>query len=1045
VVQEPEIRNPKEARMRNAKESMAAKKWRQKDIFLTLSFCLKDRAVSRETSPFSFGFRIWAVLLLIAAISRSSAKAAEPLVTAQDLPRVPAVEPKGAPKTFRVKPDFHLELVASEPNVCSPVALSFDERGRMFVVEMIDYSERREQIPHLGRIRLLEDTDGDGVFDKSTVYADHLPWPTAVFCYGGGIFVIANPDILYLKNTKGDGKADVRELVFTGFAEGVERVNVQEMPNSLVWGLDNRVHGATSGNGGKIRSLRHLDAKRLDLNGHDFAIEPRTMTMTSEAGGGQHGLSFDNYGRRFTCNNSDHIRLFMYDERYAARNPFYEMPPALASIAVDGGAAEVYRISQEEPWRVVRTRWRIAGVMTGPVEGGGRSSGYFTGATGITLYRGNAFPEEFQGDPFVGECAFNLIHHKKLYPDDVGLKAQRPVDEQNVEFLASTDNWFRPVQFANAPDGSLYVIDMYREIVEHPWSLPESIKKFLDLNSGSERGRIYRIVPDGFKQTRAPRLDKSSTTELVSLLEHHNGWHRDTAARLIYERQDRGAIPALVKLQETSSSSLGRLHALYALAGLNGLEEVHVLKALNDPDVHLREHGIKLSERFLSNGIPSPALWERLHTLVNDPALNVRYQLAFTLGEVTHPGKSEALEQILRRDMGSRWVQAAVLSSLSNGAAMMLAHLCTEPRFGETVEGQDFLEQLLRIVGAKNQSEEVTQAAELIGRVHGPFLSFSLLRALGEGLQRAGSSLRKTSAEPAAARLFAQAIKVSADSQTAEATRLEAIRLLSLSGYKESGSTLLALLGADESQSIQLAAIATLTRFAEPQIGIELVRRWPAFRPQVRSSAIGALLSRQERAANLLQAIQGGGIQASELTTSQIQFLRNHHDPQIRRLAVQVFGPEKAIPRQKVVEQFQDALHLAGDAERGKEIYVQRCVSCHRLGSNGFALGPDLVTVKAAGKEKMLSNILDPSREVAPQYIAFEIQTKDGESSVGIIANETTSTITVLQAYGKSDVIPRAAVKSMRSLGQSLMPEGLEQGLTTQDLANLMEYIATGR
>src|SRR5882724_2733951 len=458
-------------------------------------------------------------LLLLAVFGcLSTGWSAEPTVSSNDLPRFPAVEPKDALKTFEVKKGFHLELAASEPTLASPIALSIDENGRMFVVEMIDYSERREEVPHLGRIRMLEDTDGDGVYDKSTVYADNLAWPTAVFCYGGGIFVAATPDILYLKDTNGDGKADTREVVFTGFAEGVKRINVQAMLNTFIWGLDNRIHGATSGNGGAIKSLKHPDSKILDLHGRDFVIDPRTMTVTSEAGGGQHGLSFDDSGRRFACNNSDHIRFFVYDDRYAARNPFYSMPAPLASIAVDGPAAEVYRISPEEPWRVIRTRWRVAGLVGGPIEGGGRASGYFTGATGTTIYRGNAFPREFLDNAFVGDAGGNLVHRKVLLPDGVGLKAQRPADEEQVEFIA------------------------------HPWSLPENIKKFLDLNSGNDRGRIYRIAPDGFKQPKLPPLGKASTSELVATLENPNGWHRDTAARLFYERQDKAAVEPLTSI-----------------------------------------------------------------------------------------------------------------------------------------------------------------------------------------------------------------------------------------------------------------------------------------------------------------------------------------------------------------------------------------------------------------------------------------------------------------------------------------------------------------
>src|SRR5438552_9258964 len=354
-----------------------------------------------------------------------SVRCAEPTVTSHALPRIPAVESKDALKTFQVKKGFLMDLVACEPKVVSPVALSFDENGRMFVVEMIDYSERREEVPHLGRIRLLEDTDADGIFDKSTVFADNLPWPTAVFCYGGGIFVGSTPDILYLKDTDGDGKADTREVVFSGFAEGVKRINVQGMLNSFIWGLDNRIHGATSGNGGVGKSLKHPEVAPVDLHGRDFVIEPRSMTMTSEAGGGQHGLSFDDRGRRFACNNSDHIRLYMYDDKYASRNPLYAMPACLVSIAVDGPAAEVYRISPEEPWRVIRTKWRVAGLVGGPIEGGGRASGYFTGATGTTIYRGDAFPKEYIDNVFVGDAGGTLVHRKILVHNGVCIESWR--------------------------------------------------------------------------------------------------------------------------------------------------------------------------------------------------------------------------------------------------------------------------------------------------------------------------------------------------------------------------------------------------------------------------------------------------------------------------------------------------------------------------------------------------------------------------------------------------------------------------------------------
>ena len=980
-------------------------------------------------------------IIALLLVCGNSIRAAEPTLTSNDLPRFPAIEPKDALKTFQVKKGFHLEIAACEPNIASPVALCFDENGRMFVVEMIDYSERREEMPHLGRIRLLEDTDGDGVYDKSTVFADNLPWPTAVFYYDGGIFVGSTPDVLYLKDTKGTGHADKREVVFTGFAEGVKRINVQGMLNSFNWGLDNRIHGATSGNGGVGKSLRHPDLKPVDLHGRDFAIEPRSLVMTSEAGGGQHGLSFDDRGRRFACNNSDHIRLYMYDDRYAARNPFYAMPACLESIAVDGPAAEVYRISPEEPWRVIRTKWRVAGLVGGPIEGGGRASGYFTGATGGTIYRGDAFPKDFLDNAFVGDAGGNLVHRKLLIPDGVGLKAQRAPDEEKIEFVASTDTWFRPVQFANGPDGAFYIIDMYREIIEHPWSLPDNIKKFLDLNSGNNRGRIYRIVPDGFKRPKPVQLGKASTRDLVATLENPNGWHRDTASRLLYERQDKSAVAPLIKLVESSKFPLARMHALHSLDGLGALKEAQVLAGLGDTDEVVREHAIKLSEKLFKDGMPSQKIVTKLQGLAADPSITVRYQLAFTLGELKGNEKIAPLATIAKRDLDSSWTQAAILSSLAEGAGDLFGKLASEAKMSDSKAGQEFLKQVVALVGAKNKKEEVAQVLDFIKRANQPGIGFVLVRALSDGLQRGGSSLAGAGADVNG--IITKAHGVAVDNQMPEETRIQAAQLLAVTSFDQAGKTLLSLLNLKEPQAVQVAAISTLAKFNDPQVASELTKRWETLTPRLRTEAVAVLLAKPDRVIVLLKAIEAGTIRPSALTTTQTKFVRNHRDQEVRQLAAKVLAAKNNSTRQQVIDAFMPALNLKGDPAHGKKIYEQLCISCHRLGGEGNALGPDLVTVKNAGKEKNLVNILDPNREVRPDYISYVVETKDDESYIGLIASETETTVTIRQAYSKEDVIPRSNIRKMQSQGQSLMPEGLEVGWSPQDLADLMEYIET--
>jgi putative membrane-bound dehydrogenase-like protein len=982
--------------------------------------------------------RCFAVILgLLLLIVPAARPAPEPTVDASALPRTPAVEPKDVLSTFQVKSGFHLELAACEPLVVDPIAMCFDENGRLFVIEMRDYSERREE--RLGRIRILEDTDGDGRYDRSTIYAEDLPWPTALFYYNGGLFVGCTPDILWLKDTNGDEKADKREVVYTGFAAGMARLNVQGMLNNFQWGLDNRIHGATGLNGAKVTSPR-FPGKTIDLRGRDFSFDPRNLSdFIAESGGGQHGLSFDNEGHKYICHNSDHIRLVMYEDRYANRNPWFNMPPAVVSIAVDGPAAEVYRISPDEPWRVLRTQWRVSGKVSGPIEGGGRASGYFTSAAGITIYRGNAFPADYVGDAFIADVGSNLIHRKKIKPDGVGSIAQRPAGEEKMEFIASKDLWFRPVQFANTPDGTLFVADMYREVIEHPWSIPESIKKHLDLNSGNDRGRIYRIAPDAFKPPAPPRLGKATSRELVELLAHPNGWHRDTAARLLYERQDRSVIADLETLAKSGRSSLGRLHASYALKGLGALSLRDLQAALTDPDVAVRQNALKLLEADASAARESKQLWPFIEKLAADPSVRVRYQLAFTLGAFENAEVTPLLTSIIRQNPADSWIQAAVLSSSKSRASEMLAQVSSKKDFVRSAGGQDVLSRLVFQVGATHESEQVRKVAEFLTRDLEPRLLFALVRSLSDGLDRGGSSFAKSHLDlgPVLKRAATIAMQPTQD----ETTRLAAVQLMSNLPFSDAAAKLLSLLSPEQSQPLQLAALQALRKYSEPALAQELIQRWPQLSPRLRSDVIAFLLERPERALTLLNAVSQGAVRRTELSSTQINFLLAHKHNEVRKNAARTLGKLPEARRGDVVNAFIPALALKGDAAKGKVIYEQRCASCHRAGAEGSAVGPDLVTVKTAGKEKMLINILDPNREVAANYFTYLVETANGESILGILAREAGGTVTMRQSFGKEENIPRSRIVSMKNQEQSLMPEGLEAGLDVQGIADLLEFI----
>jgi putative membrane-bound dehydrogenase-like protein len=971
--------------------------------------------------------------------SRAAAPATAPTVEAKDLPRVPATEKADALKTFKVRPGFKLELAAAEPEVVDPIAMCFDERGRMFVIEMRDYSERREE--KLSRIRMLEDVDNDGRYEKSTVFLDGLAWATAVMWVNGGVLVGATPDILFAKDTNGDGTADEKKVLFTGFGNTQEKLNVQGLFNNFNWGLDNRIHGCSGLNGGLVEQKLHPDKPPLDVRGKGFVIDPRDWSMTTENGGGQYGLSFDPWGRLYTCSNSSHIEAFMYDGRYAARNPRYAMPNPRVVIAADGPAAEVYRASPEEPWRVIRTRWRISGLAPGVVEGGGRSAGYFTGATGVTIFRGNAYGTAYVGDAFIGDAGGNLVHHKRIRrseKDPLELIAERPADEKKIEFVASTDNWFRPVDFANAPDGTLYIADMYRETIEHPWSIPPNIKQFLDLNSGNDRGRVYRIVPENFQRPEPPRLDQANVAELVATLEHANGWHRETAQRLLFERQDKAAVPMLLELLETSASPFGRMHAMHALDGLGALGEQQVIARMADVEPFVRAHAIALAERVMPDRKPSAALWEKLKSLAADPSPDMRYQLAFTLGAVKSPERVNVLVATVKPNLNSKWMRAAAMSSLADGAVEAFAAL----RDANVPGGTEFARELLRQVGASGREADVEKMALAVLSPKEPALRFSLAAALAEGATTSGVL---GIVRPHWREVFGAAAKIAADPAAKPADRVAAVALLTYAEEPDAMPALMAALDDAKSQQVQLAALAGLDRLTSKDVPAQLLSRWPTLRPRVRTEAVGVLIKRPGRALALLNAMRDGGpVAAGDLDASQKRFLLTHANNEVKQLAEQVLAASTQ-SRDAVLEAFRPALSLTGDATRGHAVYQKLCISCHKLGDEGFALGPDLTTVRNAGREKLLMNILDPSREVQPNFLSYQIDTTDGDSVVGILASDTPAGITLRQAYGKETTIQRDKIKKMSSDGRSIMPDGLEAGLTPQDMADLLTFVETGK
>ncbi len=955
-----------------------------------------------------------------------------------ELPRVRPLEPADALKSFKIHPGFHIELVAAEPLVFDPIAMAFDESGRLFVVEMRGYSERRADL--IGAVRLLTDTNADGVFDTSSVYADGLAWPTAVACYDGGIFVGVPPDILYLKDTGGDGKADTREVVFSGFALS----NVQGLLNSLNWGLDNLIHGATSSSGGTVISAKNPKDAPLVLRGRDFAIDAKTLRMTAESGGAQHGLTFDDWGHKFVCHNSDHLIEIMFEDRYLARNPYYSAPGPRKSIASDGAQAEVFRISPDEPWRVVRTRLRVKGIVEGPVEGGGRASGYFTSATGVTIYRGDAYPAEYRGNVFVADVGSNLVHRKVLARDGVGFRGDRA--DAGVEFLASTDNWFRPVQFANGPDGCLYVADMYREVIEHPDSLPPVIKKHLDLNSGHDRGRIYRIVPDGFKQPAIPRLGDKTTAELVALLGHSNAWHAETAQRLIYERADPAVVPALQELARARGAPAGRLRALYALQSQGALSEEPVRTALHDEEPQLRRHAVRLAENFAA---PSSVLLDALAALATDPEPEVRYQLAFTLGAWDSPQRLDALTRIALSDGSDPWITVALMSSLSSGAGTVAERLLTNSEFAARADSAPLLKALGAQVGAVGEPGDTARLLHALDRLPDAReqLRRSLIAAILDGARDAGSGsrIREQLAQSRTARatldaMVDEGLRHAGDASRSAQVRLQAIETLAFAPSDRAMPVLSEILRGKADDALRAGSIKTLAQFDEPAVADLLVECLPALPPAIVDAALNTVFSRDAWVRRLVAAAESGAMDYGALPSTYRHRLQTHSDDSIRAAIARLEAKHAPPDIQAALARLAGVANARGTTEQGQAIFTALCAQCHRVRDIGESLGPDLAGVRDWDTARLLLGVVNPNAEINPQYSAYSVETIDGRYLSGILESETSTSMT-LQMTGGSQTVLKSQVRTAEAMTISLMPEGLTDGLDVQALADLFAFI----
>jgi len=597
-------------------------------------------------------------------------------VPVQKVPEIsPVLSPEEEARTFYLPPGYHVQLVAAEPLVKDPIWIDFDADGRMYVIEMTGFANDKSMADSkepIGSVVVLEDTNDDGQMDKRTVFLDGLVLPRAVKALDRGVLVGEPPNLWFAQDTNGDLKADTKVLVRNDY--GRLEGNLEHNANSLWWGLDNWLYTAEHD-------------WYLRLKNGTFEVEP-TLNR------GQWGVGMDDAGRIFRNVNTEPLFADIVPAKYFVRNPNLVRTRGAYEALVDPDKTAV--------WPVRPTRGINRGYRSELLRPDG-SAAYYTSVSAPTIYRGDRLPKELAGNAFVAEPAENLVHRLVIAEDGGRLSAHDAY--QKGEFLASTDERFRPVHLFSAPDGTLYVVDMYRGVVQDLYFQTDYLKDYIakrQLELPVGKGRIWRVVHDSTKRDAKPALSKETPASLVRFLSHPNGWWRDTAQQLIVQRGDRSVVPDLTKLADNAADYRTRLHALWTLDGLDAIDPETVQRALKDRIPEVRAAAIRLSEKWL--GHADLPLHAAVLDQMQDPNWTVRRQLTASLGELPEGERLTQLTSIITRDGDDPITVDSAISGLRGQEMAVLGKL-----LDNKAEGGKNLDAVSMLAGA------VTKAGDRAG------------------------------------------------------------------------------------------------------------------------------------------------------------------------------------------------------------------------------------------------------------------------------------------------------------------------------------------
>jgi putative membrane-bound dehydrogenase-like protein len=1006
----------------------------------------------------SFSNPAWRTLLL-RGIAWAGKRDADLLTTGPErealrYPKGGPLKPEAAAQALQLQEGFQLSLVAAEPLIVKPISLDWDPDGRLWVAQTPGYPEKSQFSGHPPRdhIDVLSDRDGDGRMDESKTFCEGLDLVTSFVFHERGVIASASPEILSLQDLDGDGRADVRSVLFTGFGFG----DTHAVVSNLRWGLDGWIYATQGYSGNASTDIRSADGSRRfgKIGNGIFRFRPdgSAIEMVSSYGSNTWGLDFDWDGELFfTMANGAHLRHVVIPERALAGGRL----PGVETWADIADHDRVFPISHAERTPYVQIDF----------------VGGFTAASGSCVYTGGAWPREFWGSHFVAEPTVNLVHQDHLEPRGATYLASKP---REAEFLASADLWFRPVHMRVGPDGALYVLDFYNQAVVHndtrgPPHGPTNAAIRPDRDH--QHGRIWRVQHERALAFEPPRMSEASSAQLVGMLEHPNAWQRASAQRLLCERKAFDAEPALGRLAREGDART-KVSALWTLARLGGLEKVCSLETLlEDPDSGVRKNAVRIASDLGLVPSGKAALAARL----SDPDARVVLAAVQALAACPVDAGIDVKMQTVAKD---DWARSAILSSSSRAPLEVLRAALPMYRF----EGMPaFVEQLAGCIGRSGNAEEAGQAVQLLSKQIDqealmvaaalrrllrefkgeaiPSASPELLQALAKLLDHrefevavaalpfatrwdASGALAKE-LEALGDRLVARAL----DPEAAPAARLSCLR--SLIAIPERRAQ--ALKGAEQlldplqAPEIQLAVIEELGRSADDEAGAVLARRYIALGAQAREQAFSRLIARPRWASILLEEIEAKRLSANDLGPHRVFQLKSHPDGEVARrakAALEASGGESARKLEELLASLTPIVEQPGDLARGRELFEQNCATCHTFQGKGANVGPDLTGMGAHGARALLPMILDPNAAVEAGYVEYVAKTTDERLSAGVLVRESPTSIVLRSTAGDIEV-PREEIVSLRSTGRSPMPTGLES-LTPEGLRDVLAYLCAG-